>query len=143
MQTTYSYRYIDSNEAGYRGYENVKKERVKAPAKKEILSAKDKSRVLMLTLIAGVLGVCIIISVAFCATLQHQINTLTAANSEIEKEIQEVNVTLQTENSMAALEKKAKNDLGMTYPKSSQIVYINDIVAPGDFEATAKDEAYN
>lgn len=145
MQTARAYDYYDNRKYDYGfGYEEApQRKRVTKKKKRSLISDRDKGRLLMLTIIAGILGICIIISTAFCATLQYQINTLTAENTQIEKEIQDVNITLQTKTSLPVLEKKAKTKLGMTYPKSSQIVYVSAGTASSDFEATVKEQAYN
>lgn len=147
MQTARVFEYQDNRQFdidfGYDFVEEPQKQRVKKTKKKSLISERDKGRLLMLTVIAGILCIGIIISTAFCATLQYQINSLTAENTQIEKEIQDVNITLQTKNSLPELEKKAKNKLGMTYPKASQIVYVGTGAKTGDFEATVKEQAYN
>ncbi len=142
MQTASIYGYPDNRKIEYDYLDQPQRKRVKTK-KRSLISNRDKGRLIALTVIAGFLGICIIISTAFCATLQYQINTLTEQNAQIEKEIQDVNITLQSKNSLPVLEKKAREKLGMTYPKPSQIVYVGNTTAPQDFEATVKDQAYN
>lgn len=143
MQAAQWYQYEES----YRKYgfdmepEQVNKTRMK-PAKSGI-AAKDKKRLLVLTVVFGIIGVAIIIASAFAATLQYQINQLIMENTQISREIEDIDIKLQTANSVTALEEKASEQLGMKYPSTSQIVYVSDITAPKDFEATVREEAYN
>jgi cell division protein FtsL len=144
MQAANWYQYEES----YRKYgfdmkpEQLNKPKAK-PAAGSGIAAKDKKRLLALTVILGVMCIAIIISAAFAATLQYRINRITLENTEISREIEDINIKLQTANSVTALEKKASGKLGMKYPSASQIVYVSDITAPKDFAATVKEEAYN
>ncbi len=143
MQAANWYQYEES----YRKYGfDMKPEQSNIPKTKPAaggMAVKDKKRLLALTVILGIMGIAIIISAAFAATLQYQINKLVMENNEISKEIEEMDIKIQTANSVTSLEKKASDELGMKYPSSSQIVYISDIAAPKDFAATVKEEAYN
>ncbi len=143
MQAANWYQYEES----YRKYGfDMKPEQPNTPKAKPAtggIAAKDKKRLLALTVILGIMGIAIIISAAFAATLQYQINKLVVENSEISKEIEEIDIKIQTANSVTSLEEKASDKLGMKYPSSSQIVYISDITTPKDFAATVKEEAYN
>ncbi len=143
MQAANWYQYEES----YRKYGfDMKPEQPNIPKTKPAaggMAVKDKKRLLALTVILGIMGIAIIISAAFAATLQYQINKLVMENNEISKEIEEMDIKIQTANSVTSLEKKASDELGMKYPSSSQIVYISDITTPKDFAATVKEEAYN
>ncbi len=144
MQAANWYQYEES----YRKYGfDMKPEQLNRPKPKPAagtgIAAKDKKRLLALTVILGAMCIAIIISVAFAATLQYQINRITLENTEISREIEDINIKLQTANSVTVLEKKASGKLGMKYPSASQIVYVSDITAPKDFAATVKEEAYN
>ena len=107
------------------------------------IGSKDKKRILALTFIVGIVGIAIIISAAFAASLQYEINQIAAANEQIEREIANMDIKLQVANGVTVLEEKATGELGMRYPKSDQIVYIDSITAPQDFAATVREEAYN
>ncbi len=144
MQAANWYQYEES----YRKYGfDMKPEQINKPKPEPAagigIAAKDKKRLLALTVILGAMCIAIIISVAFAATLQYQINRITQENTEISREIEDINIKLQTANSVTVLEKKASGKLGMKYPSASQIVYVSDITAPKDFAATVKEEAYN
>lgn len=108
------------------------------------LSAQDKARILMLTILTGLLCVGVIIATAYAAQLQYDINTIISKNTEIEGEIQNLNVTLKKETNIAAIEEKAIGELGMVYPLPGQIVYLQgEQEAPKDFAMLLKDQAYN
>ncbi len=143
MQAANWYQYEES----YRKYGfDMKPEQLNKPKAKPAdsgIAARDKKRLLALTVIFGIMCIAIIISSAFAATLQYQINRLTMENNELAREIEDIDIKLQTANSVTVLEKKASGKLGMKYPSASQIVYVSDITAPKDFAATVKEEAYN
>ncbi|MCI5885988.1 MAG: cell division protein FtsL [Clostridiales bacterium] len=110
---------------------------------KTSFTARDKKIALMLVVVIGLAGILSIVSAAFSATLKYQVNTLVRENQMLENEIADTDIKLQTANSITNLEKKAKKKLGMKYPSSSQIVYVNDIETPGDLASVVSDQADN
>ncbi len=117
---------------------------VKAPARVSGgISLKERKFLLLLAAVALLVGVLVIVSAAFTTTLNYQINELTVANEELEDDVAAVEIKIQTANSLTSLESRAKKELGMTYPVSSQIVYIDDITAPGDLASIVSEEANN
>lgn len=118
--------------------------RIKKVKAKPFMSAKDKFRLIMLTVFAGILGVGIIISSAYAAQLKYDINMLISENTVIEGEIQNLNVEIKKETNISTIEKKAIEELGMTYPYGSQIVYLGEKDSvDGSFAMTLKEQAYN
>lgn len=121
---------------------------VRKPVKKTVkktssFTARDKKIALTLVAIVAIFGIISILSAAFTATLKFQVNSLISANETLENEIADMDIKLQTANSITNLEKKAKNKLGMKYPSSSQIVYIDDIETPGDIASVVSEAANN
>lgn len=111
---------------------------------KSVLSAKDKARLLILILFAGVLCAGIIVSTAYAAKLQYDINSIMNQNDILQGEIDNLNVALKKENNIAAIEEKAINELGMMYPYESQIVHLGEKKTEvSDFAMTLKEQAYN
>lgn len=106
-------------------------------------TARDKKTALLLVVVIGIAGILSIISAAFSATLKYEINNLTYENQVLENEIADTDIRLQTANSITNLEKKAKKKLGMKYPSSSQIVYVNEIETPGDLASVVSDQTNN
>ncbi|MBQ2747781.1 MAG: cell division protein FtsL [Firmicutes bacterium] len=118
--------------------------RIKKEKPAIIISAKDKFRIVLLTILAGILGVSVIISSAYAAQLKYDINMLISENAVIEGEIQNLNVEIKKETNITTIERKAMEELGMTYPYGSQIVYLGIDKEPGgDFAMVLKEHAYN
>lgn len=116
----------------------------KPKQKKVMISSKDKARLLMLTVVAGVLCIGLIISTAYAASIKYSINQTIKANAALEAEIEMLNVKIYSTNNIEAIEKKATGELGMVYPKSKQIVHLSKKQTPSsDFAASLKKEAYN
>lgn len=111
--------------------------------KKSIFSARDKKVILMLVAVIGLAAILSIVSAAYTATLKYQINTLMQENVTLENEIVDTDIKLQTSNSIINLEKRAKKMLGMKYPSSDQIVYVNDIKTPGDLTSVVGEMTNN
>ena len=90
MQAQNWYQYEES----YRKYGfDMKPEQLNKPKTKPAdsgIAAKDKKRLLALTVIFGIMCIAIIISSAFAATLQYKINRLTMENNEISREIEDI-----------------------------------------------------
>lgn len=118
-------------------------EQLRHSRNKTSFTARDKKIALMLVVVIGIAGILSIVSAAFSATLKYQVNTLVRENQMLENEIADTDIKLQTANSITNLEKKAKKKLGMKYPSSSQIVYVNDIETPGDLASVVSDQAEN
>lgn len=118
-------------------------EQLRHSRNKTSFTARDKKIALMLVVVIGIAGILSIVSAAFSATLKYQVNTLVRENQMLENEIADTDIKLQTANSITNLEKKAKKKLGMKYPSSSQIVYVNDIETPGDLASVVSDQADN
>lgn len=108
------------------------------------VSAKDRLRLIMLTVFIGVLGVAVIISAAYAAQLKYDINTLISQNTVIEGEIANLNVELKKATNITTIEKRAMEELGMTYPYGSQIVYLKgEDEISSEFAMLLKEQAYN
>lgn len=112
--------------------------------KASAVSSKDKFRLILLTVFIGILGVAVIISAAYSAQLKYDINTLISENAVIEGEIENLNVELKKATNIAAIEKRAMEELGMTYPYGSQIVYLREAEEiNSEFAMLLKEQAYN
>ncbi len=107
------------------------------------LSIQDKKLLLLFAVAACLVGILIVVSAAFTTTLKYQINELKVANEELEDDIAATEIKVQTANSLTSLEKRATKELGMKYPTSEQIVYIDDITAPSDLASIVSEAANN
>ena len=111
---------------------------------KAVISAKDKTRLIMLIVFLGTLCIGIIVSTAYAAKLQYDINTILNENNRLQGEIDNLNVAIKKESNIAIIEEKATSELGMIYPQGSQIVRLGEKkVEVSDFAMTLKEQAYN
>ena len=110
--------------------------RKKPKPQKSGITAKDKTRLLLLTVVAGILCIGLIITTAFAASIQQ--------NHELEAEIENLNVAVYSESNIEALEEKAMDKQGMVYPSSKQVVYLTEEDLPKDgFADIMRKQAYN
>lgn len=118
--------------------------RKKPQPKKKALSNKDKLRILVVMMAAGVIAIGMIISTAFCASIKYKTNNIIEENHVLQSEIENLTVQIYTSSNLEAIESKATEELGMVYPESSQIVYLaNGEKAPEGFAQKMKEQAYN
>ena len=111
---------------------------------KAVISAKDKTRLIMLIVFLGTLCIGIIVSTAYAAKLQYDINTILNENNILQGEIDNLNVAIKKESNIAIIGEKATIELGMIYPQGSQIVRLGEKkVEVSDFAMTLKEQAYN
>lgn len=114
-------------EYGYEETPASRPQRTNRPAKKRmVMASKSKARLLMVTIVVGLLFIGIIITNAFAATIKYNTNELTAQNEALQGEIENLTVEIHSANNIETIESKALKDLGMVEPKSGQCVYLND-----------------
>ena len=118
--------------------------RKKPKPQKSGITAKDKTRLLLLTVVAGVLCIGLIITTAFAASIKYETNQIIQQNHELEAEIENLNVAVYSESNIEALEEKAMDKQGMVYPSSKQVVYLTEGEQPKDgFADIMRKQAYN
>lgn len=119
----------------------AEKEEYKSPCSQ--VSGKDKARLLFLTLFAGLLCICLIITAAYSTQIKFNTNSLLAQSDVVQGEIENLNVAIKSANNVSIIEKKAINELGMVYPDADRISYINaDSNTIPDFALTLKQLAF-
>ena len=108
------------------------------------INAKDKFRLILLTVFAGVLCVGLILSTAYAASVKFHINSLIKENAVIQGEIENLNVKIESASNIQIIEARAAAELGMMYPTVDQLVYIDtDKETVKDFALVLKEQAYN
>ena len=118
--------------------------RKKPKPQKSGITAKDKTRLLLLTVVAGVLCIGLIITTAFAASIKYETNQIIQQNHELEAEIENLNVEVYSESNIEALEEKAMDKQGRVYPSSKQVVYLTEEDLPKDgFADIMRKQAYN
>ncbi len=122
----------------------VKKENIKSKNSSTRINAKDKFRLLVLTVFIGILCVGLILSTAYAASIKYNINTLIKENAVIQGEIENLNVKIESASSIQIVEERATTELGMVYPNPGQLVFIDGSrETVKDFALVLKEQAYN
>lgn len=121
-----------------------KKEMIKPKTSSAVINAKDKFRLLMLTVFIGVLCIGLILSTAYAASVKYHINNMIKENEVIQGEIENLNVKIESASNIQIVESRASTELGMTYPKPEQLIYLNGTQKKSkDFALVMKEQAYN
>ncbi|MDR2133428.1 MAG: hypothetical protein LBP30_08860 [Clostridiales Family XIII bacterium] len=111
--------------------------------RKDAISAWDKGGMLTLLLLAGLLGIGMVIASAWMTSIKYEINQITAAVEETCAEIEKLTVKIEKSTGINVIELRAINELGMIYPSAEQVVYIEDEPPPmNDFAQYIKENAY-
>lgn len=116
----------------------------KARVKKAGLASGEKKMVLACVLLAGLIGIMIIVSAAYSAKINYTNNQLKNEITTLEGEIQSLEVEIQSANNIANIEKKATGKMGMVYADGEKCVNIQSAGKPSEnFAAKLKKEAFN
>ncbi len=136
QQNTYRTR----ERAGYNARPRTNRRR----ASESGLTARDRQHLLMMLVVAGLLGIIIIITTAFSATINYKNNQLQNDITVLEGEVEALEIEIQSANNIAAIEQKASKDLGMKYAEgNSYVVLSSEGNSKNDnFAAKLKNNAY-
>lgn len=133
-----------------RRYESVsrvpitKKQTVQKKNPNRAITVKEKTAILMLTALVGLLCIGLILTTAYAAKVKYNINSLSNENAIITGEIEALNVEKQTGTNLQTIERRASMELGMIYPSSNQFVFLNGSAKPNNnFAMAMKEKAYN
>ena len=102
-------------------------------------SAKDKARLMLLTIFIGLLCICLIVTAAYSAQVKYNINVIIAECEEVRGEIQNLNAAIKGATNIKIIEEHAINH---TYISMEQIKYISKGNKTQDFALTLKQIAY-
>jgi len=120
------------------------KQNIKHKENKSVMSAKDKSRLVLLTIVIGVLCVGLILTTAYAANIKYNINNTIKENTVILGEIENLNVKIESGTNIQIIETRATTELGMIYPASDKLVYVDTNKEKlKDFALVIKEQAYN
>ena len=121
-----------------------KKEIIKPKSSSAAINAKDKFRLVTLTVLIGILCVGLILSTAYAASVKYHINSMIKENNEIQGELENLNVKIESASNIQIVEARASTELGMIYPSSGQLVFIDGSQETvKDFALVLKEQAYN
>lgn len=111
--------------------------------KKQKITAKDRSRLVIVMLIVGLIFVGIVIANAYSATVNYNINDVTRQNAVLQGEIETLSVEINSAKNIGAIEEKATEKLGMVAPSASKSVFLENKDVPKKNLARAlKENAY-
>ena len=96
------------------------------------ISLKEKSVILSLVLLVGVILFSAITFSAYSADLQNGINKTNANSAVVQKDIDTLNVQIEEGKTISTLERRAKEEAGMKYPSTKEIVYLDDVAAASE-----------
>jgi cell division protein FtsL len=112
------------------------RERKKAKEKTSLkVTAQEKVMILMLIAAVGVCCIAILLLQACASNINYNVYTLNQNIEDIEDEIDNLNVTLQSQNNLSQIEDYAENNLKMIYPEKDQRVSIDDLVGSAEVDA--------
>ena len=112
--------------------------------KKGGLKASEKKMMLVMVLLAGLIGILIIVSAAYSAQINYNNTQLRNEIATLEGEVQSLQVDIQSANNIAMIEKTATGQLGMVYADGEKCVTIKSAKQPTkNFAAKLKKEAFN
>ena len=95
-------------------------------------------------IVAGLLAIFMIMTTAFCASLQYDINQMTKENTAVEGEIENLQAKLYSVSNIGVVESTATDKLGMKYPSENRRVYVySDDIPQDGFASVLRDKAYN
>ncbi|MDD3170143.1 MAG: hypothetical protein PHC91_11860 [Eubacteriales bacterium] len=121
-----------------------KKESIKSKNSNAVMNAKDRFRLVLLTVLIGVLCLGLILSTAYAASVKYHINTMIKENAVIQGEIENLNVKIESASNIQIVEARATTELGMLYPTAEQLVFIDGTrETVKDFALVLKEQAYN
>ncbi|MDR1293021.1 MAG: cell division protein FtsL [Clostridiales Family XIII bacterium] len=91
------------------------------------ISSAEKSIMIFVAVFISALFIGVIALEAYSVSIQHEVNKIGAETASIQKEIDELYVSIEQGNNIAAIEDSAKKKLEMRYPSSEQLKYEKDI----------------
>ena len=81
--------------------------------------------IILAVLLAGLIGIMVIISAAYSATINYQNNQLKREVSALEGEVESLEIEIQSANNIAEIQSRAEGELGMAYPGVDQLVLLS------------------
>ena len=118
------------------GEPDVKKEKKTGQKKSSVkISAAEKTLVLSFILAVGLCCIAIIFMQAYTSNISYKIYELNQKIDVVEGDIDNLNVTLQSQNNMSQIEYYATNTLQMVYPEKEQRVSISGLVGSEEVDA--------
>lgn len=102
---------------------NKKHKRKRRPKRSE--NASIKAKIFIYATLILTIALAILLRYAHISKLQYDLSTLETQVDSLEKEKQDIELTLEKVKDSGWIEKIAKNSLGMNYPSENQKVYLS------------------
>jgi len=110
----------------------VKKTKIK-------VSARERSIILMLMAAVGVCAIALIFLQALASDINYSVYSLNQEIREMQGDIDNLNVTLQSQNNLSQIESYASENLHMVYPDKSQRISVDGLVGSAEVNAYIAD----
>jgi cell division protein FtsL len=98
------------------------------------VTAQEKVMILMFIAAVGVCCIAILLIQACASDINYNVYALNQSINTIEDEIDNLNVTLQSQNNLSQIEDYAANNLKMIYPDKGQRVSVDDLVGSAEVD---------
>ena len=99
--------------------------------------------ILLVILLAGLVGIMVIVSAAYAATINFQNNQIKNEISALEGEVESMQIEIQSANNIAVIEKAASDKIGMVYAEGDKCVTVKSGKQPEkNFAAKLKEDAF-
>ena len=107
------------------------------------LSMNEFRQIVTAIVLIGVLLIGTLVLNAYATSIQYNINSLTKQNLQLENDIKTLNLKIDAGTSIEKIESYATSKLKMSYPKSSQVIHIEEGTSVADnFADVLRKKAY-
>lgn len=112
--------------------------------KKLILSQAKKIRLIMSLFLIGSICVVMITTTAYASQVKYNIFSINKEVKTLEGDVDNLNLQIERQCNLSVVENRALNELGMVYPSTDQIVFLDNTSENTKNLASAlKQEAFN
>lgn len=112
--------------------------------KKLVLSQAKKIRLIMSLFLIGSICVVMITTTAYASQVKYNIFSINKEVKTLEGDVDNLNLQIERQCNLSVVENRALNELGMVYPSTDQIVFLDNTSENTKNLASAlKQEAFN
>lgn len=122
----------------------VPRKEKKQTLKKSGLRASDRLHILELLFLTGALCIAMVITTAYAAKVQYNINQEMAECDALRGDIQNLEVEVKSATNIETIEQKATEEMGLIYPASTDMAYVDcSGEKMEEFSLALKEHAYS
>ncbi|MDR0357731.1 MAG: hypothetical protein LBH63_05140 [Clostridiales Family XIII bacterium] len=108
-----------------------------------LMTMTEKVRMVTAVFVLGMMFLGVISLAAYGTSVQREINRINAQAALVDEDIVKLNLSIEKGRNIGMIEQKALTELGMIYPKGTQLKYLAEIEAqPVDLAQTIKEKVY-